>query len=60
MTAQLPEFTEGSNSILKNSLLAHIPTQFPGKPFTPKASIYLLLTQGKSVSQMRSKFEAEI
>lgn len=43
MTAQLPVFTEESNSLLRNSLLAHIPTQLAGHPFPPKARIYLLL-----------------
>lgn len=59
MTAQLPGFTEGSNNVLRNSPLAHIPTQLPGQNFPHKAGIYLFVPQRKSVRQWKTKCEAE-
>lgn len=59
MTAQLSGFTDGSDSLLKNSLFAHIPPWLAGQPFPPKGGIYFLLPQRKSMSQRRSKLEAE-
>lgn len=56
MTAQLPGFTEGSNSPTQDSLLAHIPTRLPEKSFPPEGGIYLLLPQRKSMSQSRNKW----